>query len=1255
MVIDVTKLLPPTYQRPSGYESLFPKKGALFTPCAGTRRYALLFSLLCGVIFCLPENARAASWDWSRQNGRERVVIRLDGNAGRGEAVRDGSQSLAVHLDALPQSLEARQPLPQNSLIRGISIDPATRALRVDTSTPAFGFIVTTPGNGSIILDMFPDSLGARWRPDGTLAPASAPVIPIPREITEAAPPLPPSSTQAASAVTQTPPPAREALVQSAAPASQTTPSAPQAQVQQPQNREISTNMPSLAAESAPRPVTAETTPTQVASLPPLEAASPERTQTQIQARPQVQPAAQPSSPLAQTGTPQTTAQMPTQLSQQGPPPTPAAQPGSPAPAVPVTSLPPAQPSSSSPAASSVSSSAPSATVPGTAQIPMNASSAQGQILSAPSPQISISVNTGQNGPAPTASGVSAAPGTTPGTPVAPPQVPNTPQASPPPPPSSTNTGHELSHTVSAAGEPLVSARMNMGGPETWQDQPATTSGAIAGHGGEQGNLNITVSVPSSEKSIAPISSSTANAEAFSMPEPMPQQPSASGGAGIDTARQPVSPLNEAELSKTSPESPVPSDSGSLSDTKTQKQEAENSPATQPAPMYVDEQGNPVPPPPDIPTLLKDVSAKMERGDYAGALPDLETLKQADLPSDEREDVLYNYMKALYEKYHPNFGEHAEEIIDAANAAMNFNLDSYRVPEALSTLASVNIGVGNIEDAKGYVYLMRRKYHGNPQVPSSLLNLGKEYLRRQDYADASIAFTQVLEEYPDSKNAKDAGLLQVHSLYRQGHYDRALTLIEFVDRRWPRIYLEDEQYLPISADVQMRQGKYDDALETYWKQYNLHPSDSTSPGVLMRIGELYYQTQRPLSAGKALEELVRAFPTSPEAPRALLLLGENGINEGNPDLDELLAIFDRPNPRIPGIFYQHITADYPSAPEAVSARLRTIAWLYWDKQYVQAMDGARSFMIDYEDKPESLRAQDILLRAFAVELANALSEENYERVLALWERYPQVQPYYQPLEPELRVALARAQLNRGKEAAGLELVAPFLETHENPDYGLYAYNLYLSSYLRAQNWNGILTLGDKVRDWNLPTEARHQLDYAMALSAENLQLPGRALPLWKTLAPLNDIPLYQRAYANYFLARDAERRQDLRDAYQYNLDTLGMFTQLQDERSPYADSERIRESIAALMDVTEIAGRYAEALEWATQYAAFVPDTSPDYAGLRFREARLHRKMGDTARWRAILQGIVDSEPDSAFGKMAASELHTSNVARDLSRFTEKN
>ena len=133
VVTDVTTFLPPAYQRPLRHESLsILKKGTLFASCVGTGRHALLFSLFCGLVLCLPDDARAASWDWSRRGGRERVIIRLDTPGEHSQTVRDAQQSLAVRLERLPQSLEARQTPPQNSLIRDVRIDPATMSLRVD-------------------------------------------------------------------------------------------------------------------------------------------------------------------------------------------------------------------------------------------------------------------------------------------------------------------------------------------------------------------------------------------------------------------------------------------------------------------------------------------------------------------------------------------------------------------------------------------------------------------------------------------------------------------------------------------------------------------------------------------------------------------------------------------------------------------------------------------------------------------------------------------------------------------------------------------------------------------------------------------------------------------------------------------------------------------------------------------------------------------------------------------------------------------
>ena len=69
------------------------------------------------------------------------------------------------------------------------------------------------------------------------------------------------------------------------------------------------------------------------------------------------------------------------------------------------------------------------------------------------------------------------------------------------------------------------------------------------------------------------------------------------------------------------------------------------------------------------------------------------------------------------------------------------------------------------------------------------------------------------------------------------------------------------------------------------------------------------------------------------------------------------------------------------------------------------------------------------------------------------------------------------------------------------------------------------------------------------------------------------------------------------------------------------------------------------------KYREFVPEDSPEYGPLRFREARVYRKLGDEARARAILEDLVKREPESSFGKAAASELRTLEVSRDLQNF----
>lgn len=672
--------------------------------------------------------------------------------------------------------------------------------------------------------------------------------------------------------------------------------------------------------------------------------------------------------------------------------------------------------------------------------------------------------------------------------------------------------------------------------------------------------------------------------------------------------------------------------------------------------VYVDEQGNTVAAPLDIPATIKAMREAKAQSDYTNALKAAKLLYNKPLPADITEEMLHTYLKSLFYVHEDELAIKGEEILTIAEEAININLESKLIPDAHTVLAHTNLAMNRVKDAKAHVDLMYKDYPYDPNTPFVMLLLGQYYYDKGDYALSSDYLQTLIEEYPDNKFAEDAAVLQGKSLYKQGFFDRTMALIEFTDRRWPRLYLTDLEYLEMRADIELRNKLDNDAIDTYWKIFNLDPKGEKGEYALDKIGHLYYKNKQIDAGRKIFEEIIQSFPTGQYTATAMRRLGENGLYDGNPTIEEIEKIFTAPNPGLPGIYYQKIIDQFPDTNEARTARLRQATQMLWEKKYADAAKHANAVYNDYIDKAEAPRAMDVLLRAFHPMLNMSITEKNYENTLALWQQYPIIQEYYTPIDPKLRMALGRGLLNRRHEADGEKMLSPFIDqtptTKEARDFGLYTYNILLANALRAQNWNRILELSTKMEKWDLPKNIHLQRKYSTALAAENLGLSAKSFPIWQELAPNSDVPLYQRAYAQYFIARDAERKQNLRQAYQANLDALAMFEDLKTQQSPYANNERIRESVAALMDITEIAGRFTESLDWLGKYSFFVPPTSPDHAGLLLREARLHKKMGDTLRWRKLLEQVKTKEPNSVFGKMASSELRTFDIARDLNRFT---
>ncbi len=676
--------------------------------------------------------------------------------------------------------------------------------------------------------------------------------------------------------------------------------------------------------------------------------------------------------------------------------------------------------------------------------------------------------------------------------------------------------------------------------------------------------------------------------------------------------------------------------------------------------IYQDPEGNVIEAPPNPDNLLPALEQLMASFEYEQAILLIEDLMTLRLHNDDNEHIklkeklLYDYARALFSFHKEELDVVGQKVIDASITAMNYNLKSQYVPPIIDMIVRTHIAMNNIDDAEGYILMLQELY---PQaadlIPQLLLYLANIQLDNAEYAKAVITTQRILDNYMNSPYVQEGSIVQTKAFYKQGHYDKALPMITFINMRWPDSYLRFPEYLSIVADVQIAQQLYNEASDTLWTEYNLDPNGKDAPNILNRLAILYYSQADFEGAAKVQLELINSFPDHPEVPSALIRIAENSFQAPNPPLDTLLALFSVPSPRIPSITYQQVIDNYPNTIQAIESETRLAAWHFFHQEYDKAMDYAVQIMEKYPDRAYFNTAQDVLLRSFSLRLENALLEENVSRALDLWERYPGVQNYYLPLEDDLRVALARGYLNRGDSTRGLEYLQRFISSEQDEKYGIYAYNLFLNQYLNQGQWQAILDLDEEVSQWNMPLDIRNQHNYTVALASENLGMSTRAIPLWRNIVNVESTPLYQRAYANYFLARDAENKQDLRGTYQHNLDALAMFEQLAEEKSEFSDPPRIRESIAALMDVTEVAGRFAEALDWLNKYTPFIPEDSPDYAGLQLREARLYKKMGDTNKWRVVLRDIIQREPDSVFGTMAASELKADQLSRDIERFVQ--
>jgi len=649
----------------------------------------------------------------------------------------------------------------------------------------------------------------------------------------------------------------------------------------------------------------------------------------------------------------------------------------------------------------------------------------------------------------------------------------------------------------------------------------------------------------------------------------------------------------------------------------------------------------------EIRNQLYEAQNMMFNGALGEALPIYEDiLKQKDVPDDVREETLYAVADIKKQMHSDELDEYFEEITQAYIEAMNSNLRSNRVPRSLLNLGLINLRVGNFPEAKAYFKILQEKYPDDDNIPSISYYWGEYYYRKGDFKKAADQFQYLIQTYPEHELVKQAAYYLADSLNRTGFIDQAFQIVDYIDKRWPDYYMENPQFLRLAGGVEMKLKKWPQAKNHYFTYYNLNPEAEGADVVLARLGDIYVRENEKNAAKLIYQKAVQDYPDKEGGLVAKMRLAEEGIYDA-PAMSDMATVFDRPYNKRPENIYKEIIENHPDSPLAPIAQLKLAMWYAFNKKYSDALAAAQDFIEKYPDNQLIDRARKLGDSVFALAVPGMVAEKRFGRVIRYWETYDFIGIEDTKVDDRTRLNVATSYWKIGQPAKALEIIKPFLTKKQIPEISDEALGLAVNIYLDQLAWKEIADLVAMAKsNWKLKPAQLRQLDYARAMSLQNLGDNNKALAMWAELAKDVQVDPAFRAYAMYYMAKAAMDRQDLRKVFVYAQEALTLLLQTK------GDPEKIKDVVLMSIYATERSGRYNEALKWAKQYDEYIDVKNPEWASTRFKLARIYRKAGAMTEWKQLLTDIIDKKPESLQAKLAKSALDTYDLEQQVQQYS---
>lgn len=741
--------------------------------------------------------------------------------------------------------------------------------------------------------------------------------------------------------------------------------------------------------------------------------------------------------------------------------------------------------------------------------------------------------------------------------------------------------------------------------------------------------------------------------------EAPPQQPGAQEEMAQEQIEQQIDAPEEERLAEDmiegkppadTPEAPTQAESAPAQ-TQEQAPQAASEPAPQaPAPasdVQTTESGEPDPnAPPDFEAVLLQARASLANEEYQPAVDMLAAIKDhSKLPKKMRGDVLYTYADALYALSRQTPRENYAKIQDAYTQAMNDNLESPRVPDALFQLGQLNLKVDSPQQARAYFNILEKRYPDDPHIPLIKYYWGQYYYDHGDFQRAADQFQYIVQKYPDNRYVREASVGLARSLNELGYEEQARELVDYIEKRWPRYYVEFPPLLRLYGDVNYRVGMLDKAKLNYWTYYNMDPNAEGADVVLARLGDIYLELGDVKTAKEVYDMAIEKYPEKEGGLIAKMRLAEQGVYD-EPTVQDMFTVFDRPYTERPANVYKMIVEKYPNSELAPLAQLKLAMWYLWNEKLQDALAAADEFGTRFPGSKLTDSAKEVALKAFDKLVSQYLADQNYQGITEMWDKSPLLKSQEGDLAPETRIGLANALWKTGETTAASDMLDPFFKSAAMPRHSENALMLAMSICLDSQNWECLTDLAERTQLWDISPEVKQKMEYNLALAYENLDQSAKSAPLWNNLVDREGIDPAQQAYIQYFLAHEARDNEDYKRAFELAQSSLGIFL------DKNTDQEKIKDLLQLLMDVTKTTGRTREALKWAIEYSRYINKNDPEWPALRYQMAQFYRQLADNEKWRAILEELIRDKPNSLYGRMAASELQTRKIEQGARQFT---